>query len=200
MIVPLQSHHSAAVAQLHLDYLRSHLTGKPGRQLLKANYQTIAGDMGACGFVAESDSGQPVGYVCGVWDPKLVRNSLIRNYWSQLSLWGALQVIYQPGLLLSFLQRTRQSASAVGSETVGYELRPIVVAPAARGTGVALELVNRLLMDADQRGFKRVYLLAEPDNTAANTFYQRAGFRLTETVTQQGIVYNRYERPVCEAA
>ena len=200
MIVPLQSHHSAAVAQLHLDHLRSHLTGKLGHQLLKANYQTIAGNMGACGFVAESDNGQPIGYVCGVWDPKLVRNSLIRNYWSQLSLWGALQVIYQPGLLLSFLKRTRQSTSAVSPENVGYELRPIVVAPAARGTGVAFELVNRLLMDADQRGFKRVYLLTEPDNTAANTFYQRAGFRLVKTVVRQRTIYNRYERPVCAVA
>lgn len=199
MIVPLKPHHSAAVAQLHLNYLRSPFAGRPGLRLLQANYQAIAAGTGACGFVAEADNGQPVGYICGVWDWALVRKTLIRNYWLPLALWGALQIIYKPGLFISLLQRVGQPTGTNQPKLDGYELRPIVVAPAAQGTGVAAELVNTLLMDAGRRGFQSIYLFTEPDNAAANTFYQKTGFQMTGTIAREGIMYNRYECSVCEA-
>lgn len=127
-----------------------------------------------------------------------MQNRLLRTCWPQLIVWGVFQIIRKPRLLSTFLARFGSSPAIETSKPRGYELRPIVVTPAARGTGIALELVSYLLADAGRRGFQSIFLLTEPDNGAANAFYQKAGFRLTKTVTRGGIIYNRYEHPVCE--
>lgn len=82
--------------------------------------------------------------------------------------------------------------------TRGYELRPIVVAPSARGTRVASDLVAVLLADARRRGFQRVHLVTEVDNGAAHAFYRKVGFRSNGTTTgRSGLAFVRYE---CSAA
>jgi ribosomal-protein-alanine N-acetyltransferase len=76
---------------------------------------------------------------------------------------------------------------------LGYELRPIVVAPVVRRTGIGVQLIEMLLADAVQRGFDRVLLAVQAGNVAAAALYRRAGFRLTGKESRSGEAYLRYE-------
>ena len=55
-------------------------------------------------------------------------------------------------------------------------LEDMVVAPAARGAGVGSALLEHALAYAQQQGARRVTLLTDHDNTAAQQFYAKAGF------------------------
>jgi GNAT superfamily N-acetyltransferase len=154
--------------------------------------------MGACGYVAEDD-GLVVGYVCGVWEPSLVRSVLLKRHWPEVVFWGTAQLVVHPAFITSFVARIRELLDRPGVAETGYELRPIVVAPSVRGTGIAYELVATLLADAGRRGFKHMYLFTELDNLAGNAFYRKVGFSPSGIVYRSGVSYVRYKRPVLEA-
>ena len=185
----MASRHCTAVANLHLNYLRTSFQGRAGRELLVAYYRAVVEGLGACGFVAEDSNQTVAGFVCGVWAPGLVRRTMLRRQWPRLLFWGAVQAALHPTMVGNRLR---------GSETMtdpdsGYELRPIVVAPDARGSGLAAELVARLVLDARSRGYDYLHLFTEADNDPANTFYRRIGFREVEIVKRSDLVYIRYQ-------
>lgn len=68
----------------------------------------------------------------------------------------------------------RNSASA--------RLYSIVVAPTARGRGIAAALVERAEMAARQRGCERLYLEVRVDNAAALALYQKLGYDVVRTI------------------
>lgn len=194
-ILPLSLRHCAQVAQLHLDYLRSNFKGKPGYHLLWAYYRAVVSSQGVCGYVAE-DNGIILGYVCGIWKAEVVRARLLRNSWLDLSFWLTLQAFTSPTFITSMVGRVQESSNGSTPSCAGYELRPIVVAPPARGSGVAAQLVTILLADAAQRGFKRIFLHVETDNLIAQAFYRKVGFERVRTIRKSGIWYERFERDV----
>jgi amino-acid N-acetyltransferase len=67
---------------------------------------------------------------------------------------------------------------AIGLELHGVDglLRSAVVDPPARGTGIGVALVDRVLGDAGERGLEAVYLLT----TSAEGFFPRFGFTRIE--------------------
>jgi ribosomal protein S18 acetylase RimI-like enzyme len=187
--------HCPAVAVLHLNFLNTGFTGKPGLRLLDLYYRTVVEEVGACGYVAEQDD-QVLGFVCGVWDSVGLRGRLLSRHWPSLALWGPAQVVIQPSLMRSLLGRLRQPPGATKAVDPGYELRPIVVDPAARGSGVARLLVRQLLEDAASRGFQTMHLYAEAHNKRAIAFYHKMGFQLSGSVQRPGGPHGRYERSV----
>jgi ribosomal protein S18 acetylase RimI-like enzyme len=189
MIVPLTQGHCPEVAGLHLDHLRTGFRGRPGLELLAAYYKALVRSEGGCGFVAEQ-AGRVAGYVCGVWEPTAVRVALLKAQWSALIFWGLAQVLVHPRFFNDLRGRLGGFSRGHVPVGLGYELRPIVVAPAARGTGIGVQLVDVLLEDAVRRGFDRVYLVAEEENTTANAFYRKVGFQLE---SRPGEAYRRYE-------
>lgn len=202
-IVPLAARHSLAVTTLHMRYLTTPFRGAPGRRLLSAYYQTVAQGSGAVGYVAE-DGHRVLGYVCGVWAPAVLRTRLLKTQWPALALWGPASALLRPQLAVSFLQRVGGPAQQdVAWPVEGYELRPIVVDPAAQGTGLAARLVERLLLDAYDRGFRRIHLFVEIDNQAAQAFYRKMGFVKTDSLQHNGSAaarYEYYERPLMDRA
>ena len=56
-------------------------------------------------------------------------------------------------------------------------LEDLIVAPGHRGRGIGTRLVGHALQYARERGLLRVTLLTGADNTAAQQFYRRHGFR-----------------------
>ncbi len=194
MITEIQIEHCADLAKLHLTHLRTPFRGKPGEALLKHYYQAICKGKGACGYIVQQD-GQILGYVCGVWDPALLQKTMLRHFWFQLGFWALLQILLRPALVIDFLSRFRKADKISGSNEPGYELRPIVVVPEARGTGIASALVKKLISDADQRGYSKIHLYTERDNLAANSFYRKFGFALVRQETRAGEVYLHYELP-----
>jgi ribosomal protein S18 acetylase RimI-like enzyme len=155
-------------------------------------YESVAAGGGACGYIAENQ-GRVVGYVCGVWEPASIRAVLFRNRWLELLRWGLVQLIRRPGLISSFIGRVMKPSNKYTASPSGYELRPIVVSPDVRGTGVAVELVTMLFADAKSRGYGSVHLFTEIDNTRAQAFYQKVGFEPTGEIYRDGKPCIHYE-------
>ncbi len=177
-----------------MQCLRTRFSGAAGQHLLESYYRSVAAGRGAVGYVAE-DEGQVLGYVCGVWAPGEVRAELLKTQWPHLMTWGMISLLMRPQLLAAFARRYRQGDAGEEETTEdGYELRPIVVSPAARGTGVAVQLVDRLLLDARSRGYDRMYLYTETDNQPTRAFYGKVGFHETGELQRDGASCIRYER------
>lgn len=179
-ILPLRKADAPEVARAHVDYLNSPLQSAGGYGMLVAQYEAIARQNGAVGFVARVD-GQFAGFICGVWDRSALQKGLLAA--------GPILVINTIRQFLSnptyFAYRlTRRLFYFRQAEKVysGYELRPIVVLPQFRGYGVADQLVDHLVEDARQRGFEQIFLFTEHDNHAAARFYNRYGFVLEDEV------------------
>lgn len=198
VIVPLTNEHSAHVALLHLKHLHTQFRGVPGQKLLSAYYGAVACGIGASGYVAERN-GTITGFICGIWDSAAVKAVMFKKYWPAFCIWGVAQACLEPRLIKDSLCRIFGARNKMATGKVGYELRPIVLAPAARGAGLAGKLVETLLMDAANRGFPRVYLYTEADNLVARTFYEKEGFREGGSVERSGMLYLRYERLVSKA-
>ncbi len=60
-----------------------------------------------------------------------------------------------------------------------WELENIVVAPAARRTGLGKRLLDALLTQARETNSAAVFLEVRESNTAARTLYEKAGFEQT---------------------
>lgn len=88
----------------------------------------------------------------------------------------------EPGLC-GFLVAEAQGriVGVVGMETCGSYglLRSTAVEPAWRGRGVARQLVERIIAEAESRGIHALYLLT----TTAETYFPSFGFRVTERDT-----------------
>jgi ribosomal protein S18 acetylase RimI-like enzyme len=192
-VLHLAPSHCAAVAELHLAFLRTRFAGLPGRRLLEVYYRALVAGRGGRGYVAVAGS-SVVGYVCGIWDASALYRSMLRRGWPRLVIWGIAQLAVRPSLVGSLLARGSAAGRQNDGLEAGYELRPIVVTPSARGTGVALELVDRLLADASAQGYPRVHLVTEADNVAAQHFYRKAGFTNTGTLFRSGETFLRFAR------
>jgi ribosomal protein S18 acetylase RimI-like enzyme len=200
VITPLASRHPSQVASLHLRHLPTGFQGLPGQRLLGAYYAAVTEGAGASGFVAEQE-GRVVGYVCGVWSPSALLSTLLRRHWRTWMFWGVAHAALHPGFVPAVASRVRGASAGAEVPDGTYELRPIVVAQPARGTGVAADLVAALLADARRRGFHRMHLIAKADNAAAQAFYRKVGFhRVGSPLHRPGGAWARYERIVDEEA
>lgn len=192
-IIALAPRHSMAVAALHLQYLTTPFHGASGRQLLSSYYQTVASGHGAVGYVAEEQD-QILGYICGVWEAAELRKQLLTTRWPALAFWGAVGLLTRPQILALLAQRLgRLPTKGVTQKMEGYELRPIVVVPPARGSSIASDLVQRLMLDARARGFQRMHLYVEVNNETAQAFYRKHGFTATSSVWHNGRPMVSYE-------
>src|SRR5512140_72759 len=189
-IVALEKEHIKEVARLHLDHLPTSFRGTSGLRLLTGYYLAVSGGQGGCGYVA-LENGDIAGYVCGVWDMAILRTRLIRRQGASLLFWGAMQGFNRPRVFVQLVRRLRPRREPIAKRfsQAGYELRPIVVAPAYRGTPVAEKLAQRIIGDAAARGFDSVHLYAEAGNAAANRFYRKIGFEKVDTYQSRRKTY-----------
>lgn len=195
-IYPLTSEVCDQVAHLHMLYLPTSFSGRAGHKLLCEYYYAVCTHRGANGFVA-FDNKTLMGFVCGIWDAGELRAVLLRNRLLRLGWWGIYQVLAHPSLIGDFIHRLRiDQGSVQPKEKKGQnrqiELRPIVVAPTARGTGLALQLVRQLITDARYRGFYSMFLYTEPENIGARKLYIKAGFHQTGQQMKRGRVLLSY--------
>ena len=163
--------------------------------MLTIYYRAVCEEKGAVGYVAVTKD-HVQGFVCGVWDARQLRRVLLRRFGTSLAFWGFIQVVLKPTLFIEFLSRFQNSHTeeANSGKAISYELRPIIVVPNARGSGLASDLVRVLLRDAADRGFISIHLFTESANIAADKFYQKFGFQHTQNIVRHGKVYKRYEQ------
>ncbi len=181
------------VAQLHMLNLPTPFSGRAGRELLKQYYLTVCSGRGATGFAAV-DGGNVVGFVCGVWDAPGLQSALLRSHWPDLVRWGFYQGLTKPSLgreLIGRFLASRNPDPVLENHGAGMEmeLRPIVVSPRARGSGLGMRLIQQLVKEAIKKGFSRVCLYTEPDNVPAQRLYINAGFQEFGRKTLHDIEY-----------
>lgn len=178
--------HAASVAQLHMAVLRTPFRGRSGKDLLTVYYRSLVAKQGASCFVAlEAES--VAGFVCGIWDAAAVLRHLLCRHGTPLVWHGVRQALENPALVMSLAGRACRAVRPTGSSwRPQYELRPIAVRPASQGRGIAAKLVETLRADASSRGCATIHLLTEADNTVAQRFYLRNGFRRTDLASWPG--------------
>lgn len=98
-------------------------------------------------------------------------------------------------IFLDYLHRSANSeflVAAIDRKVIGYalafrsetraEIHSIAVAPAARGRGVAVALLKRILTLLRQQGFQTVSLDVRLENEAAISLYRKLGFERVRRV------------------
>lgn len=202
MVRPLIEGDAEAVATMHITELRTHFCGSTGRKLLSCYYRALAQGRGAFGYVWANESEPISGFICGIWDAKCLRRTLLCGEWLGLILWGTAHLVIHPRTLPKVIGRFAHSAAPFRKNAVSegngeeYELRPIAVRADSRGRGVADALLQRLLDDARSRGFASVNLQTEVDNDRANAFYRKSKFSLESTTDGYNYYRIRLGEPV----
>ena len=72
------------------------------------------------------------------------------------------------------------------------EMKRVYVRPAARGAGVGLALVQKMLEEARHAGYARICLDVLPDFTVALRVYESLGFRPAPPVTFSPVIGTHY--------
>jgi ribosomal protein S18 acetylase RimI-like enzyme len=88
---------------------------------------------------------------------------------------AAVLVARENGVVLGMV--TLQFLVSTASGEPAALLEDLVVAPRRRGSGIGSQLLGAALARARARGCRRVSLLTDVDNAAAQRFYERHGFR-----------------------
>jgi len=88
---------------------------------------------------------------------------------------GEILVARSGGRVLGMVSLLYTVSTALGARVAWLE--DVVVLPATRDAGVGGALLDAALAHAARRGCRRVTLLTDADNVAAQRFYQRRGFQ-----------------------
>ena len=189
---PLTSADLDFCAALHAQALPHGFFAELGGRFLRAYYATFLDSPHALGFTA-TVSGQPVGYLVGMTDPRAHTRWVLRRRGVKLALYGAVAVVRRPRAGYRFV-RTRVARYARawrrhrgdGTEQrsarrIPAVLTHVAVLPGARGLAAGRRLVDAFVNAARERGASWALLttLAGPDG--AGSFYARAGWTLSTT-------------------
>ncbi|PPK70002.1 N-acetylglutamate synthase-like GNAT family acetyltransferase [Methylobacter tundripaludum] len=93
---------------------------------------------------------------------------------------GLIVVIRQGGRVVGMANLLYTVSTALGDRVALLE--DMVVSPNARGSGIGSRLLEHAIQLARLNGCKRITLLTDRDNEAAQRFYQRRGFGLSAMI------------------
>ncbi len=93
---------------------------------------------------------------------------------------GTILVLWKGDAILGMVNLLYTVSTALGERVALLE--DMVIAPAARGTGMGSQLLSGAIEFARAAGCKRITLLTDGDNLAAQRFYQKHGFRASSMV------------------
>jgi GNAT superfamily N-acetyltransferase len=162
--------------------------------LLTTYYRQFAVDSAAIAYVAHRHETGLVGWVVGAQKDKAFYNRFLRR--RSLALGGHLLVSFMRdsyvrrylwarrtwfGLALRALfGRSAKTKKAPSSEPT-TRLIVIGLVPEQRGSGIAAALTDAFCSEAARRGDQAVGLSVKESNKAAVRFYQKDGWKLSET-------------------
>lgn len=181
-------------AALHAEALRHGFFVELGGRFLRAYYATFLDSPHALAFVA-TVSGQPVGYVVGMTDPRGHTRWVLRRRGAKLALYGAVGVARRPQAGYRFV-RTRLARYArawrrhrgnpteqLSARRTPAVLTHVAVLPGARGLAAGRRLVDAFVDAARERGASWALLTTVAGPGGAGSFYARVGWTLSTTRT-----------------
>ncbi len=177
------------VCDVHAECFPDSFSTRLGKKLLTKYYLEFYKEAPHLFLVCENDEGKMVGFVMGY---VLGKTNAISNFMKNNRLAMGMKVL---GLLLRFdklawgkvkktLSRKKapaeeQTASPIDKTGEG-DLLSICVTKEMRGTGAAVEMVNRYNEVLLEHGHKVCYLTCETSNPRGLAFYKKLGYDIAE--------------------
>jgi glycosyltransferase involved in cell wall biosynthesis/ribosomal protein S18 acetylase RimI-like enzyme len=168
---------AAAIAQLHARTISTGFLSSLGPRFLRLLYRALVSGPDTVVLVAVSDE-VVVGFIAGTRDTgAFYRDFLRRN--ALAAAWRLLPTLFRRGTIMRVWETLRYGGEESGQAA---ELLSMAVAPAARGRGVGLRLVDDLLTWASDAGIEEMRVVIGAENEIARSVYERAGFTLPRQI------------------
>lgn len=182
-----------AVVRVHIASFPGFFLTFLGASFLSTFYYGICLDEEAMAFVYLSEIGVPVGFIVGNINPQGFYSRLLKKYWLRFAVASLIPVIKNPLIFFRVLRAIFYSRSQPsGGKVCG--IFSLAVSPDMKGKGIGSILVNCFLKQVESRGCNKVILTTDSENNeAANSFYQKLGFKIEEIIiTREGRKMNKY--------
>jgi ribosomal protein S18 acetylase RimI-like enzyme len=192
-IRPARLDEVTVLARLHRESFPGFFLTSLGEPFLRHLYRGFISSPEAVCLVAE-DGSTLLGVVAGPVRPREFFRGLLYARGVYFAFSAIPGLLRRPGpvarRLLAALTYRGEAPAAVSGALVST----VCVAPAGRGSGIAVRLLEAFCDEARRRGARYVYLTTDRDeNAGVNAFYTRAGFRLESEIRRDGgRVMNRY--------
>ena len=205
---PLERHDVDFCAALHGEALPHGFFVALGPRFLRSYYATFLESPYAVGLIA-TISGQPVGALVGILDPRAHARWLVRRRGAALALRAGAAMAVHPGAALRFARtrvtryvrtwrRHRRAAGAIGTCAAAEApavLSHVSVLPGARGLAAGRVLVEAFEDAASAHGARRAILTTIEGPGGAGGFYERLGWQWSAThVTADGARVEEWTR------
>lgn len=178
------------IATLHIEGINTGFISSLGIDFVTVLYETIAQSEASFGFVAQEND-KVLGFVA-------FTSSLNKLYKSIILKRGLCFAFLLVGKMFSLEQIKKMLETLFYPSRIrkmdlpSAELLSIVIAPAGRGRGLALELIEKGFQECRSRGIDKVKVLVGADNEPANKLYLKCGFEFRGQIDSHGVMSNIY--------
>lgn len=163
------------VARLHIEGISQGFLPQLGLEFMTILYDAIDHSSNSV-LITESHDGEVIGFVAGASSMRPIYRQLLRKPIRLfIALLPSLIMPQRVRRIFEILRYNSQMRIAQVTEVPGFELLSIVVAPAARGTGAADRLYQRLVEHCEKKSLTGFKIVVGDALAPAHRFYQRNG-------------------------
>jgi ribosomal protein S18 acetylase RimI-like enzyme len=184
-----------AVVDVHMRSFPGFFLTSLGGSFLRELYGAIITDETGIAIVGTGEGGTIVGFVAGTTHPSgFYRRLIARRLW-RFAAAAFLPLLRSPRILPRLLRALSLPRKSETSGERAALLMSLAVSPDVQRGGMGRMLNDAFLEEALRRGATRVLLTTDKTgNDTVNSFYQKAGFRVSRTfVTPEGREMYEYE-------
>ncbi|MHC4525760.1 MAG: GNAT family N-acetyltransferase, partial [Planctomycetota bacterium] len=187
----LSAKHARQIAQLHIEGINRGFISSLGIDFVTALYEAIAEDDSCFGIISENE--EVLGFVAFATDINKLYKSIIRKRGLRFAFLLATKMISFKRIKRVF--ETLFYPSKVKDDEMNLpsaELLSIVIAPKARRSRQATQLIQKGFDHCHNHGINRVKVMVAADNAPANKLYQKCGFEFAKEIDSHGVLSNIY--------
>lgn len=189
-IKPLYAAFCLDVARLHIEGIPTGFISSLGLGFVTALYEAIAEDKNSFGFVAAEED-EIVGFVAFTTNLSTLYEQVVFHKGFKF-VFVIVPKLFSLQAIKKVWQNLFYPSKMKKMELPDAELLSIAVSPEGRGKGFARQLIEAGLGECRKRGIEQVKVLVAESNEAANSLYQKAGFRRVCQMDSHGVLSNIY--------
>ena len=196
-IRPAQTSDIAQVVQVHIQAFPGFFLTLMGTRFLRLLYSGFLNHPTGISLVAcpQARPSEVIGFVVGTTQPQGFFSQLLSQHWLAFAMASLWPLLKKPGLVFVKLWSALfYRGESLPDQPNAALLSSLGVKPTAQGQQIGQQLVSAFLAHAQTAGATAVYLTTDQsDNTKANHFYTKLGFKLAGTCKRpHGRILNRY--------